>query len=263
MSAGRGLGRLRALFAVLVAGMLAVAGLAACTGDADGWEDDSIAAYVGERGITEAEIDAVADDLRQEIGAEIERELERLGEGDTLTEQELADHAERRYGELEQQVSVNRVRTLEMTILTEAANRYAAEKGIEVPGPALEHHAFELGLSEESLYVEVVAKFFAVMAALQAEAEAIEPAESDQREVHSHLVEAGMTTTSFEEAQPVLTAELMGRQVAIRNFLREALDQAQVRVNPRYDLVYRVPVPVGSGESWLAVPLGSSDPAEG
>src|SRR5690606_36078127 len=105
--------------------------------------------------------------------------------------------------------------------------------------------------------------FFAVMAILQAEAEAVEPTESDQREVHEHLVEAGLTTTTVEEAQPVLTAQLVGLQVAIRNFLREALDQAQVWGHPRYDLVYRVPVPVGGGESWLGVPLRSSEPVEG
>jgi hypothetical protein len=246
----------RRLVTAAMAGVLALGSLLACTDDDDGWADDSVAAYVGDLPITEAELDAVAGDLRDEIGPQIENELEILAEDGTLTEQELADHEERRFGEMEQQVGINRTRSLEMRILTEAVIRHAEAEGLTIPEPAIEQQAFELELAEDNRYVGVVAGFFAAMAALQANTESAPPTEEDQREVYDHLVEAGLTTASFEEAQPVLTEELMGRQANLRSQLLEVVAQADVRVNPRYDLVYRVPVPVGSGESWLNVPLG-------
>lgn len=239
-----------ALFATL-----ALAGAGACTDDND-WEDDSVAAYVGEVEITEAELDGVADGLRRDLGAEIEGELERLAQDGDMDEDSLAEHEQRRRGELEDQVAVNRTRTLEMRILTEAATRHAEETGLALDSPRVEHHAYELGLPEDSEYVQVVAEFFAVLGTLQAAVEAVPPTEADQREVYDVLVDEGLTTASFEQAQEVLTQDLMGRQVAMRNLLDQLVDDAQVRVHPDYDLVYRVPVPVGSGEAWLAVPLG-------
>lgn len=245
----------RRLAVIVAAASLVLAGLAACTDD-DGWQDDAVAAYVAGVEITEAELDAIADELRAELGAEIEGELASLAESGDLDEQALADHERRRYDELEQQVSVNRTRSLEMRILTVAVDRYTTSEGIPVGQPQREQQAFDLGLSEDNAYVGVVAEFFTVMAALQADTGPRAPTESDQREVYDHLVETGLTSAPFEEARQVLDEELMGRQAALRNRLVDIVAKADVRVHPRYDLVYRVPVTVGSGESWLTVPLG-------
>jgi hypothetical protein len=240
-----------ALLGVLALGGLV--GFGGCGGDE--W-DDSIAAYVGELEITEAEVDAVADDLRAEIGAEIESELDRLAEEGELDEAELAEREEQRYRELEEQVAVTRTRVVEMRILTEAATRYADAEGIELGEPAIERQADELGLAVDSAYVRVVAEFFAAIGPLQAVAGSEPPTEEDQREVYDHLVEDGLTTTSFEEAQPVLTEEVLGQPVGMRNLLAEVVDGADVRVKPDYDLVYRVPVPLGGeSQSWLGLPL--------
>jgi hypothetical protein len=251
--------RTAVLAVALALALAAAAASAGCTDDGDDWEDDAVAAYVGDTAITEAELDAVADDLRAEIGAEIERELTDLaGE---LDEAELAERREQRYGELDQQIAVNRTRTLEMRILTEAADRYIAAEGLEppeVPQTAVDQQADDLGLSPDSAYVQVVTRFFGTLGVLQATTEPVPPSVADQREVHEHLVADGLTTVPFEEAQPALNQELIGRPVAMRNLLAEVLERAEVRVSPAYELVYRVPVPVGSGQSWLALPLGGS-----
>lgn len=252
----RRLRRRRRVLALLT--MLAVVAAAGCTDDGDDW-DESVAAIVGETEITEAEIDAVVDDLRAELGGEIEQEL--LNLADEMDDEELAEHRDERFGQLDDQVAVTRTRVLEMRILTTAADQYIADEGLdppEVPRSGLEQQAADLGLSVDNTYVQVVTDFFATLGVLQATVAPAPPSEADQREVHEHLVDAGLTTVPFEEAQPTLNQELIGGPVAMRNLLSEVTDRAGVRVSPAYDLVYRVPVPIGSGESWLALPLGES-----
>lgn len=250
MQAGRG-------FIAAMAALVTLIGLVGCTdsgpkGD-DGWDDPSVIAYVGESTITTAEVDEVIEDVRSEISEEIEAGL--TAAADDLTEEELAERREQRYDQLEQQLAVNRARTMEMRILTEAVRQYLVANDLEPLEPALEYQAGELGLSVENRYVRVVAEFYAVMAVLQSIAEPVTPSEDDQREVYDHLVAEGLTRSSFDDAKQVLTEEVMGQQVAIRDLIVEALALADVQVNPRYDFVYKVPVPVGSGESWLEVPL--------
>jgi hypothetical protein len=239
-------------------GALALAGLAGCTDDGDPW-DETVAAYVGEVTITEAEVDAVIDQLRAAIGGELERELARLAE--EMDEEELAAHREERFGQLEDQVAVTRVRVIEMRILTTAADEYIAEQGLappDVPQTAYDQQANDLGLPADHVYVRLVTDFLATLTVLQGSAEPAAPTEADQREVYDNLVAEGLTTVPFEEARAVLTQDLMGQQVGMRNLLADVVDGAEVRVSPAYDLVYRVPVPVGSAESWLALPLGEA-----
>ncbi|HLU45676.1 MAG TPA: hypothetical protein VKZ67_11780 [Natronosporangium sp.] len=251
MRAGRGL-------AAVVAMVVAMVGLVGCTesksttsGD---WDDPSVIAYIGDAvAITEAEVDAVIEDVRAEISEEIEQGLAAAEE--KLTAEELAERREQRYEQLEQQLAVNRSRTMEMRILTEAVRVWLAANELEEPEPALEYQAGELGLEVDNEYVRVVAEFYAVMSVIQAIAEPVEPSEADQREVYDHLVAEGLTRSSFDDAKQVLTQEVMGHQVAIRDLIVEALALAKVRVNPRFDFVYKVPVPVGSGQSWLEIPL--------
>ncbi|QSB14271.1 hypothetical protein JQS43_22615 [Natronosporangium hydrolyticum] len=252
------LGRLRRPMAAVAAAALLGAAATGCTSD-DDWEDDDVVAYVADEAITEAAVDEVAEALRAELGDEVEREIDLLTEDGDMSEEELAAHAERRRGELDAQVAQARTRVLEMRILTEAAGAYAEAEGLTRPAPQLEQHAYELGLSEENAYVQVVGEFYAVLGMMQATVTPAEPSEDDQREVYDGLVERGLTSAPFEEAQEVLTAELMGQQVAMRDLLREALERAETRVRPDHDLVYQLPVTVGSGEAYLALPLDTAD----
>lgn len=237
----------------------ALAGAAGCTdGDGDSW-DDTVAAYVGEVAITEADVDRVAGTVREEISAEIEAELLRRAE--EMDEEELAAYREERFGQLDQQMAQTRTRVIEMRVLTEAADRYIAAEGLDppqLPQAAIEQQAAELGLAADSPYVRLVTEFLATLAVLQAASEPAPPTGADQRQVYDHLVEEGLTTTPFEEARAVLTEELMGEPVGMRNLLAEVVQQAEVRVSPAYNLVYEIPVTVGSGESWLDLPLGDS-----
>jgi hypothetical protein len=244
--------------AALGALVLALVGMAGCTDDGDSW-DETVAAQVGEAAITEAEVDAVIEEVRAAIGEELEQELAALAE--EMDEEELAEHREERFGELDDQVAVTRTRVIEMRILTAAAERYISEEGLappDVPQTAYDQQADDLGLAADNAYVRLVTEFLATLSVLQRATGPVAPSEADQREVYDHLVAEGLTTVPFEEARAVLNQDLIGQQVGMRNLLVEVVDRAEVRVSPAYDLVYRVPVPVGSAESWLALPLGES-----
>jgi hypothetical protein len=242
---------------VLVACALTLAGLVACTGNPV--VDDSVVAKVGDVEITEEEVDAVADDLRQELGGEIENELAELA--DEVDEAALADHRERRYGELEDQVSVTRTRVIEMKILTEATAQYLTEEVLQLGEQERAVVADDLGLPPDNGYVEVVAEFFMHLNRLQAQAQPAEPTEEDLHEVYDHLQVRDKPV--FSEARETLMQAGIEQPLGMRNLLLEVLDQVGVEVNPSYNLVYQVPVPVGGAQSWVGVPLGDSAVVDG
>jgi hypothetical protein len=213
--------RLPALVALGLLGPAAL-GLAACRAD------PAVAAYVGEVRITEAEVDAVIAGLRTVAGGSIEPELAAV-----------------------------RPRVVEMRVLTEVGRGYAEQAGLTVPEPARDQVAASLGLPAGNAYAELVATFLAVMDALRGSVEPVPPTEADQREVYDHLVAGGLAVP-FEQVQVELDEQVLGEPVAMRNLLAEAVDRTTVHLNPRYLLVYRVPVPLGNTQSWLDLPLGDS-----
>jgi hypothetical protein len=215
--------RIPALAAFCVLTVLALTGLGACGAD------PSVAAYVGGVQITEAEVDDLMAELEGALGIE--------------TAQQRAEI---------------RGQLVELRVLTEAATAYAEAEGLELPAPGLEAQATQLGLDRDSPAVRVVAEFSAAMGMLSGSVEPARPTEADQREVYDNLVAEGLTNAPFEQAQPDLNRETIGGPVALRNLIVEVVDRADIRVNPRYDLVHRVVVPLGGVQTWLSVPLGDS-----
>jgi hypothetical protein len=240
----------RRLPVIAVLGLLVLAGLVGCR------SDPAVAAYVGDARVTEAEVDQVIGDLRSEVGDSIDEQLAELAS--ELDAAALAEQETQRFDELEQQLAAIRDRVVEMRVLTEAGAGYAEQEGLAVAAPDLAQIGTDLGLSPDSEYVAVVAEFVAVMDALQDSVAPAPPAEADQREVYDHLVDDGLVSAPFAQVRPELDQQLLGQPVALRDRLAEAVSRAGVRLNPRYDLVYRVPVPIGNAQSWLGVPLGES-----
>lgn len=215
--------------------------------------DDSVAAYVGAETIAEEQVEAVIADLRTTREQSYQEQLAELPDD--------ADPAERQALQaqldgLDERLAFDHERVIEMRILTEAGTHYAEQAGLTVPEPEPELVGEQLGLAPDHSYILVAAEFVAVMEVLAGEAEPTEPTEADQREIYDHMVSQGLSGVSFEQAQEVLTMELVGQPVGMRNLLTEVVEQAEVRVNPRYDLVFRVPVRLGEAETWLGVPLG-------
>lgn len=209
----------RRLPVIAMLGLLVAGGLVGCRAD------PAVAAYVDDQRINEAEVDAVMDELR-----------------------EVADPA---------QLPALRDQVVEMRVLTEVAGRYAEQEGLAVPAPDPARIGGEIGLVPEHPYVQLAAGYDAAMAALRESLTPVPPTEADQREVYDQLTAQGLTAP-FEQVQPDLNEQLLGQPVALRNLLTEAVARADIRLNPRYDLVHQVPVPVGEAQAGLGVPLSES-----
>ena len=63
-------------------------------------------------------------------------------------------------------------------------------------------------------------------------------------------VDRAMVVTAYQSASGLVNLITPTSAVVMGG-----LALAKVRVNPRFDFVYKVPVPVGSGQSWLEIPL--------
>jgi hypothetical protein len=249
--------------AAALLGVLAVAGLAACRAD------PTVAAYVDDVRITEAEVDQAAAERGQALAvesdaalAELELQLgERVGSDDGFTAEDAAEQlaqAREQEGErLGEQAGSTRDNVVTMRILTEVAASYAEAAGLEVPAPDYPLIANEFQMSPDSAYVRIAAEFFAARSALASSLEPAAPTEADQREMYDNLIAQGVTGT-FEEAQQVLTVEQVGGAVALRNLIVAEVEAADLQVNPRYAPIYQVLVPLGNLQSWLTVPLADS-----
>jgi hypothetical protein len=238
---------MRAFVALGALGVLMLAGLAGSAHPVEASPcrtDPAVAAYVSEVPITEAEVDGAVAQVREALEALVAR---------NLPDAEEAERAQ----DLTMRIDAERHAVLQRRILTEATLAYAAEHGLELPAPDLASTAGQYELSTESAYVRVVAEYEAAKSAL--ESSVVTPAvpnEADQREVYENVVAQGLTQTPFEQAQPMLDQELLGGPVALRNLIAAVVDQAEICVNPRYQLAHRVPVPIGGEQSWLSVPIG-------
>jgi hypothetical protein len=244
-------GRLRLVIAVVA--LLAVAGLSACRAS------PAVAAYVGDLEISEEQVTGLVTDVRTSFESELETELQGLA--DRLTEEQLADFRTRGADEIDTRLEGIRSQVVEMMILTEAGRRHAEANGLTIPPPDPAPLAADLRLDEDHPYVSLFAEFISVMGTLSANSTPGQPSEADQREVFENLrVDGQQLPQPFEEVQRFLTAEALGSAVGLRDLLVQVVGEAEVTVNPRYQLVYRVPVQLGQADSWLGVPIGGSSP---
>lgn len=224
------------LTVVAVLGVLALAGLGACRADR------SVAAYVDDVPISEAELDEAMADYQAILDAQ--------AGGVAPTEDP---------GQTGERAASFRRQLVGFRILTEAGHGYLAAEGLAAAEPDLDRVATQVGLAPDSALVRVVAEYLAVETVLRDSVEPVAPTETDQREVYDNLVDQGLTVPPFEEARAALTEEVLGGPVALRDLLVAVRDRAEIQLNPRYQPVHRVLVPVRGAQSWLSVPLG--DPA--
>lgn len=240
---------MRALVALGALELLVLAGLAGSAPpvEAVSCTDPAVAAQVGGVAITEVEVQDVVAQVRDALAAVVERDFASLTEA-------------QRQQELAARIDAEHPAVLERRILTEAARSYTSGEGLELPVPDIASTAARYGLSTESDYVRVVAEYEAAMAGLTSLVlRPVAPSEADQREVYENVVAQGLTTTPFEQAQPMLTQEVMGGPVALRDLIVTVVDEADICVSDRYQLAHRVPVAIGGEQSWLSVAIG--DPA--
>ncbi len=196
-----------------------------------------IASYVGDTRLTDNEVEQLVTTIETDV----------KNAGGTLQKEA--------YGNIRQLV-------VQLTVFTEIAKRYAAEKGLTLPAQDYETAAQQFGLPVTDPFVKLAVDSDAYRTLLLENAQPANPTEADLRDAYDRVVASGVQEISFEQLKDQLAALPQLRSgVGLRNELAAAADRYGVSVNPRYQPV-EMPlsgVPGQSGEIWLvALPLGAT-----
>ena len=213
--------RARRLASTAVVAALAVAGLSACQQSPD------VAAYVGSATITEARVQDIYDQVRDELTAAREKQQSEAGTASAEPLPALTMP-------IKQQDVLNTLLTVDVLRRSvQAHNLKAADS------PTVEQVAQARNYSPQWEYTQLYTETYRLRTALQS---AVTPAtltEADLRDVHQRLVKGGAAdpSTTFEQFQSTLSPEnksLLQTYVAMRTELEKIVADEKVKLNPRY-----------------------------
>ncbi|MET7417736.1 hypothetical protein [Dactylosporangium sp. NPDC005555] len=197
---------------------LAATSLAGCR------SDPNVAVYLGDRAVTIAQVTDVAENL---IFAPAQR-------GDVTGY------------------------VLGSMIIGEVGGRLAASRGLTVrhdTDPALIAQYY--GVPADAPIVPIVTEAQDVLLTLAGAVTPVDPSRSQQRAAFDALFFAGGRPVSdlyvFEQVQYLLNRDTIGRMIALRRQLDEAVAASGITVNPRYQgLAYGLPITVEIGRGGVA-----------
>ena len=198
----------RRLLAVAVAGVLAIPALAACR------DLPSVAAYVGDAQLTNAQVDTMVEEFSDQV-------------------------RETKTGQLRRVV-------VSLFVTRELAQRLARENGITVPSvdaAQVASIAEDAGLKPGSPAARLDAEEQVAMKAIARLGTPQVPAEADKREVFRALVlDRAVDASRYEAVKSELDSPELRQALGLRTVLRDAVHRYQVTVNPRYEPL-GVPIP--------------------
>jgi hypothetical protein len=193
----------RRLLAVLVAGALAVPGLAACR------DQPTVAAYVEAARLTTDEVEQMVNEFQADVRA-------------------------KNAGDIRQFV-------VSAFVAREVAGKLAKQHGLTVTQPApdqLAGMAQQFGLAPDSAFVKLDAQAEAALAAIQPLGQPQAPTEADKLETFNQLLkENAVRPGSYEAVKSQIDSPQMRAALGLRPVLADAVKRYQVSVNPRYQPV--------------------------
>lgn len=230
--------RARRLASIAVIAVLGTTVLSACR------SESGVAAYLGDRKITEDEVTSVLDDVRSKVpSAE-----------PTPSAAPQADAS--------QVKAPNRVEVVTTLVMREICLRLAADKGFKPMEQApLAEVARAMGLPMESRYVRLFSELDACRAGIPV-SQPVAPTQEELMDLVARGRAAGVVPPDAQdgEAGKQLDGDVLRRALAMRNVLAEAVGNAGVTVNPRYrPLEYSV-LTFSDSSPALVVPIGQAGP---
>jgi hypothetical protein len=180
------------------------------------------AAYVGDSRYTERALDDVIDEIRRVAP----------DQASTLRDQILAQ-----------------------MVLNDLAYRAAAAAEIAIPPAGYDEYAQEFGLPADSKFVRLVAEYGAVVGALRAAVEPVEPTEEEFRDVWAALLKNPQLdpTTYRGELDLWRSHPTVPVSLGVRKALREQAGRTKVVVSPLYSPLV---ANVGSRDAPVTMLLG-------
>src|SRR2546421_5558826 len=216
--------RVRRLALVAVLAILGGFALAGCR------SEPGVAAFVGDTRITDADVDAVAIQIRDD--------------------RKPADPKDFR-----QQV---------LAVLLKQKLMAAALADHSLPKPAVDttSYAENSGLKPDWRFTQAAAEGdtyldAATDAYVKGLSQPLTPSEADQREAYNRIRSGGQALPPFEDVRQFFVGPAMSDALARRSVLADSVKRHPVRLSPRYDgFVLVVPFTVGNAPTALGVPIG-------
>jgi hypothetical protein len=209
----------RRLLAVAVAGALALPALAACR------DLPTVAAYVGNAQLTNAQVEKVVQEFPEAT-------------------------RNRSTGSI-------RYAVVSSFVMREVATRIAEANGITVPRPDLTSYVDEATRYKVPLdggFIRLRAESNAALQAIARLSAPQAPTDADKREVYDAAVAAGeVPPGQYEKLKDQIDSPQLRTALGLRPLLRDALHKYSVVVNPRYQ-------PIGLSIGELTVPVESTAP---
>ncbi len=226
----------RRLYAAVLSGALAVAGLAACR------SSPAVAAYVGATTITEHDVDAVLRNVT-DAAAKLDRGAP---------------------PESAPQVTVpKREQVVATLVMNELCDRLGTEQNLTFLGVDRAAVARDEGLPADSTFAGERADMYSCIATLEEAAAPIAPSDAELRDVFQRGQAAGAIDPSltFEDVGQQLDGQQVRGALGIRKPLAEAVAKYDVTVNPRYRPLEIPILSFGTGAPAIAVMLSPGERA--
>jgi hypothetical protein len=192
-----------------------------------------VAAYIGDKAFTRAELDAVFRDYKR-----------RPDETPAQALQSLVSYE----------------------IVTALAERDAAANGEQLEQPDLNTVAGSLGLKPDSPYVQLEARYQSVVGYLQKKSKPTAPDEPLRRELFRQLQSQGLPPNyTYDQVAQAIDSPQLRAYVGIRNLIGELGRRHDVVVNPRYAplrlVVPNVEIADGQAQVTVVIPISVDPPA--
>jgi hypothetical protein len=220
----------RRLLAVVLAGVLALTGLAACR------DQPTAAAYVGDAQLTNADVEKAVNEFPAATRDAYAGPLRQL--------------------------------TVSAFVTREVATKIAKDRQLTVKPAdpdAFEGEATRAGIKTSGGFVKLQAEAAAALESIESLGHPRAPTDEDQRAVFDQLVKVGVIPpgTPYADVKAELDSPQLRSALGLRPVIADALHTYGVTVNPRYQpLSIAVPFTLGQVRAELSIPLfGKASPA--
>ncbi|MGI5212130.1 hypothetical protein [Plantactinospora sp. CA-290183] len=239
--------RARRLTSIAISAVLGVTALSACR------SEPGVAAYIGDRKITEDQVSAILDDARSKVPPG----------GHVAGATPAPEQPEGAPPQATEVKAPTRSAVVSALVVGDICRRLATEKGFQPKEQApVDRFAEQMGLPAGSDHVRNLVELDACLAGMPA-GNPVAPTPEEMADLVARGKAAGVVPpeVKVEEAATQLDGELLRGRLAMRNTLAEALKTYRVTVSPRYRPLEYTVLPFSDGTPALAVQVagGGSD----
>jgi hypothetical protein len=239
--------RARRLASVAVVAAVAVTGLSACRSQPD------VAAYLAAGNISVARVQQVYDDARDKQAAVIAAEAKSPSPAPSDPKLSLTPDV-----------------VLETLVSHQVLTTLAQRHHVQIPGslPIAQYAGF-LGLPQDAEYVKLSVEVDGLQYALNQAGQGGPLTDADLRDVLERLKAAKLadpaaTMQQFTASLTDDNKKVLGTAVALRSEVRDEVKQQHLRLNPRYQQLFEIPVftqrsQAGAAQILVAQPVGDKN----